>query len=203
MNIETKICEQTLVLLLLEKLTTILLFSLGYGALLYLVSLFLDGNELLLSAMIILGLIGIIYNGLKLYIVNNLKKFTDEVPMKILNSCIGKSRSIDYGDDVYFPVVEYEYLWQDVKIKSSNVYWDFDSFFYSRGILVGLTEKESVNYAENILDNLKNKNTAYRMTFYPNKTYLDIVLNVNRKKYFRNQISLSVILIIISVMYLL
>jgi len=202
MNSKVKICDKTLGLLLLNKFIIIFLFALIYSVSLYFVSLFLDGGNLLLSAIIILGFLGIIYNGLKLYIVNNFKKFTNEIPIKIIKSCIGKSRSLDYGNYVYFPVIEYEYTLKDKKVVSDIVYWDFDSFFYNRGVIGGLTEEASFKYAENILNTLKNKKIAYFMKF-DNKVYLDIVLSENRKRYFRNQISLSVILIVISAMYLL
>ena len=201
-NNSFKICEQTLLLLAMEKFETILIFSIVYGSILYLTSLFLDGMILLSVAIIILGLIGIIYNITRLYFARNYKKFGHEIPVKILKSCIGRARSVDYGDYIYFPVIEYEYILDGKRIKSNDVYWDFDSFLHSRGLIGGLTEKESMSHANTILTELVNNKLAYHMNTYFNQVYMDIYLSPNRKKYFYNQIAFSIVLIVVSCYFL-
>lgn len=202
-NSKFKICEKKLSLLAMEKLETIIIFSIVYGGLLYFFSLFIDGKSFLLVAIIILGIIGIVYNGGMLYFSNNFKNFGSIVPVKVLNSCIGRARSVDYGHYVYFPVIEYEYILNEKRIKSDKIYWDFDSFFYNRGVVGGLNEEESISHARKILGELVKKESAYCVNLYFTKVYLDIYLSPNRKKYFYNQIVLSIILITICTYFLL
>ena len=186
----------------MEKLESIIIFAIIYGALLAVASLFIDGKDFFLTALIFLGLIGIGFNGLRIYFSSHFYKFVREIPIKITHACVGHARSADYGHYVYFPVIEYEYSTNATVIKSDTIYWDFDSAFTGRGLL-GKTKEKEIKHVQKTLNKLVKIEKAYQVVFYSSKVYLDMHLSRSRRHYFYTQMAFSFVIIVVSGYYLL
>jgi hypothetical protein len=135
-------------------------------------------------ALITLGILGYIYT-LYLLVHEKLhKKLYSKVDIDVIEYCIAKSRSMNYGEMIYFPYIKYRYTFHRKKYVSTSVCWDFESCYDTRWVENDTTHNDDIVYARKKTESYIKQKEAYVLRFLPFVSYMDIRLSKKRKRYF-------------------
>ena len=184
MKEEIDICEQTLFSKLIKKFIKIVLFATLYIITTIIMQKLFNYNNSIGIALIILGILGFIYT---LFILFHKKLWSllyTKIDINITGYCIGKTRSMNYGEIIYFPYIEYLYTCHQKEYKSSNVYWDFESCYKTQWTQSDTSNDDDIVLAREKVKLLIELKEAYVFKLLPSIAYLNINLSKKRTIYF-------------------
>jgi hypothetical protein len=110
--------------------------------------------------------------------------FYDKTDIDITKQCIGKTRSMNYGEMIYIPYIDYGYVYHQKEYETSSVYWDFESSYKTRWIQSDTDDNTDIALAREKVKTLTKSQKAYVLKILPSIAYLDIGLSQHRKRYF-------------------
>lgn len=178
------ICEKTLFSNLLKKFIKIILFSVLYMIVIIFIQKIFNYHNSIGISLIILGIFGCIYTLFILLHKKIWRLFYTKVHVDFSEYCIGKTRSINYGEIIYFPYIEYKYEYDSREYRSSRVYWDFESSYSTKWMQTDENDKEEIEIAVKKVEEITEKKDVYVLKILPSISYLDIDLSKKRKIYF-------------------
>jgi hypothetical protein len=163
----------------------IILFAVLYTTTTILIQKLFNYNSSIGIALIIFGIFGYIYTLFILLHKKIWRFFYFNVTVDFSKYCIGKARSINYGEIIYFPYIKYKYEYKSRIYKSSSLYWDFESSYETIWIQTKENDKKEIDVAVKKLEEIINeKKDVYILKVLPSVSYLDINLSKKRKIYF-------------------
>jgi len=178
------ICEKTLIPKLLKKFIKIALFASIYLIATMFIQNYFHYENSVGIALITLGILGYVYT-LSLLVHEKLyKKLYDKVNIDVIEYCIAKSRSMSYGEIIYFPYIKYRYTFRQKRYASTSVCWDFESCYDTRWIESDTAHNEDIIRARKKIESYIKQKEAYVLKLLPFVSYLDIRLSEKRKRYF-------------------
>ena len=199
MKEEIDICEQTLFSKLIKKFIKIVLFATLYIITTIIMQKLFNYNNSIGIALIILGILGFIYTLFILFHKKLWSLFYTKIDINITGYCIGKTRSMNYGEIIYFPYIEYLYTCHQKEYKSSNVYWDFESCYKTRWIQSDTSNDDDIVLAREKVKLLIELKEAYVFKLLPSIAYLNINLSKKRTIYFSLMNMLTFIIFFIGI----
>jgi len=193
------ICEKTLFSKLIKKFIKIILFATLYIITTMIIQKLFNYDNSIGVALIILGIFGFIYTISILLHKKLWNLFYTKVDINITEYCIGKTRSMNYGEIIYFPYIEYLYTYHKKEYKSSSVYWDFESCYKTQWTQGDSNNDEGIVLAGEKVKMLTEYKEAYVSKLLPFISYLNINLSKKRKIYFSLMNILTVIILFIGI----
>lgn len=177
-----KICQNGISELMLKRVATPFLFGVVYFLIVFGLLQYLGKRYSPLSvSLMTLGIMGFLYT--IFYLWGSKGILFKRVKISILDTCIVKTNSVDYGDTIYYPLIKYEYIVNRKKYFSKNICLDSRSCYLTVWYEMK-SENKGLRYAQQKLDKILSNSHAYVLKPFPLISYLDISLRKSRKIYF-------------------
>lgn len=182
------ICNNGISFLMIRRILQPFIIGIIFLSLdLILISKFNQYSNLGIS-LIVLSFIGIVYT--LFYLKLKQYCFNEIVIKKIKKVCIIQTKSIDYGDLIFYPFIEYDYTYQNKHYSSKQICLDMRSCY-----LTEWSDKDNgLRFATDKLTQILQNKKVFTMKVLPFISYVDISLTQKRKMYFKLLLLMSLLL---------